>query len=60
MNNLTEVDCIDAGGQWLTGQDTDDIESVDKAALAAEFARVAAELDRCFADPDIANFMGDI
>ena len=64
MNNLTRVDCEANGGQWLTAEGLDSTESLNtgdiNTALAGEFAKVAAELDKCFADPDIANFMGDI
>ena len=55
-----QQDCEDNGGTWLTGENPDDLEGVDTSALAQELQNVTDELNSCFSDPELQDFLNEI
>lgn len=54
---LTEEECIANGGTW-TDLDTDtDFDKVDTSALSVELANQLEELDRCFSDDQLQQYL---
>ena len=55
--HLNKEDCEAAGGTW-TELDTDtDFENVDTSALSKELALQMDELERCFSDPELNEYL---
>ena len=55
--HLNKEDCEAAGGTW-TELDTDsDFEDVDTSALSKELALQMDELERCFSDPELNEYL---
>ena len=55
--HLDKKSCEDAGGVW-TDLDTDtDFDDVDASALSNELSKQLEELDRCFASPELNEYL---
>mgnify|MGYP003116074268 CR=1 FL=1 len=55
--HLTKKECEDAGGNW-TELDTDsNLEDVDTSILSEELGKQLEELDRCFADEELDQYL---
>ena len=55
--HLDQKSCEDAGGVW-TDLDTDtDFDNVDASALSNELSKQLEELDRCFASPELNEYL---
>jgi hypothetical protein len=55
--HLDKESCEAAGGTW-TDLDTDtDFDNVDTSALSNELSKQLEELDRCFADPQLDDYL---
>ena len=55
--HLDKKSCEDAGGTW-TDLDTDtDFGDVDTSALSDELSKQMEELERCFSDPQLDNYL---
>tara|TARA_Y100001963_G_C6750964_1_gene434184 strand:+ start:479 stop:1732 length:1254 start_codon:yes stop_codon:yes gene_type:complete len=55
--HLTKKECEDAGGVWNNLDADTDFEEVDTSALSGELAKQLEELDRCFADPQLNEYL---
>ena len=55
-----QEDCEDAGGTW-TGIDADtDFSTLDTTALSDELAAQLDELNQCFSDPDLQDYINQL
>ena len=58
--HLDKKSCEDAGGTW-TDLDTDtDFDDVDTSALSDELSKQLEELDRCFSDPQLDDYLREL
>ncbi len=55
--HLTKKECEDNGGTWQDLDADTDFEETDTSALSEELAKQLEELDRCFADPQLDEYL---
>ncbi len=55
--HLTKKECEDNGGTWQELDADTDFEETDTSALSEELAKQFQELDRCFADPQLDEYL---
>ena len=53
----TQEKCEDAGGTWTEIDVDTDFSKVDTSALTDELAKQIEELDKCFADPILKDYL---
>jgi len=55
--HLDKKSCEDAGGTWTDLDADTDFDEVDTSALSKELSKQLEELDRCFADPELDEYL---
>jgi len=58
--HTNQEDCESAGGDWTSVDADTDFSTLDTSALSNELAKQADELNKCFSDPDLQEYLNSL